>query len=199
MPRTPLTSRPLDLVYTLFFAIHIPATLLLDCQSLYPAWLLPAPLAALPRAYVAQYGDPLIGGLFGFFGDAARDALEVWLRPFMVLEAVFQLPVFILGIKALYNDDPSVYPLLLAYGASTATTTLPCIVAVLRTPLLSQPYVLEDLMGSAPAITPAQRAMLLVSYVPFLLVPLAIAVDMARRCARYVRAGVRAERERKGR
>jgi hypothetical protein len=63
-------------------------------------------------------------------------------------------------------DDKRIYPLLLAYGASTATTTLACVATFLYgTP--------------APLLTASQRIFLLSSYVPFLLIPLAMAVDSA--------------------
>ncbi|KAJ3918646.1 hypothetical protein F5877DRAFT_29487, partial [Lentinula edodes] len=56
----------------------------------------------------------------------------------------------------------SIYVLMLAYGASTATIVLPCIVHFLQEHL---------------NMTSSQRLMLLSSYVPFFLVPLLMAAD----------------------
>lgn len=59
--------------------------------------------------------------------------------------------------------------LLLAYGASTATTLLPVLNAV-----LTDPY-------SKPPLTTTELGILLSSYVPFLVIPLGMAVDMGLR------------------
>ena len=114
MSRIPLAQRPRDLAYFLFFLvrtlsppprpqptncqlnvnpgasrylqIHIPATVLLDCQALYPKGWVPAPLAALPKFYVDMSADPLIGGAMGLFGPAAYQA-SAWFRSFLMVEA----------------------------------------------------------------------------------------------------------------
>lgn len=72
--------------------------------------------------------------------------------------------------------------LLVAYGAATATTLLPVLNAVLTD------------KTSTPALNAAELGMLLSSYIPFLVIPLAMSVDMALRlvaiCGREnVRAG----------
>lgn len=62
-------------------------------------------------------------------------------------------------------DSRSIYPLLSIYGASSATTTYACLATVLTMPGISQPHLVK----------------LLASYVPFLLVPLMMAVDFGLR------------------
>lgn len=87
-------------------------------------------------------------------------------------------PVFLPSLSThsptdlLRAGDPSIYPLLALYGASSATTTFACIATVLHTPGLSS----------------AQLTKLLASYVPFMLVPLCIAVDYGTRLTRVMRA-----------
>jgi len=184
--RVPLKSRPLDLVYFLFFLMHIPATLLIDLQAIYPTAMVPKVIAQLPVLYVQMSGDPLIGGGMGYFGT---EETYVWFKTFLFLEAIFQLPTFVLGARALYNNSRSIYPLLLVYAASTTTTTLPCLSVILATPLA--PVV------AAGAITPAQQLLLLSSYLPFFLLPLVMTVDMAIRVSALVKAGVRAEDQKK--
>ncbi|KAI5123502.1 hypothetical protein M0805_006662 [Coniferiporia weirii] len=161
----PLSARPLDLLYFAFFLTHIPATLLLDLQALYPRALVPAPLARLPELYLHLVPDPLIAG--------ARDGgpAWVWFRTFLVLEAVFQLPVFCIGLRALWRDTNTrtLHVLLLIYAASTSTTVLPCLTTLLAP------------SASGAGLTPPQRALLLAAYVPFLLVPLIMGGDMALR------------------
>ena len=94
-----LKERPLDLVYVLFFTIHIPTFFLMDSQALYPeGW---RPLAQLIDWYLADYNDPLLGGALGEWKVGGW----IWagIRIFFWLEALFQLPMFFLGIKHLKN------------------------------------------------------------------------------------------------
>ncbi|KAI0275105.1 transmembrane protein 6/97 [Gloeopeniophorella convolvens] len=184
--RRPLSSRPADLIYFIFFLVHIPATLLVDCQALYPPHLVPAAVQGLPPWYVALSGDPLIGGAMGLLPNARELA---WFRSFLYLEIFFQLPVFILGARGLWKDSRGIYALLLFYGASTATTTLACLAAVVSTPAASA----ATRAAGIVSVTFEQRAMLLSSYVPFFLVPLWMAVDMALRLQGLVAAGARAQ------
>jgi len=58
--------------------------------------------------------------------------------------------------------------LLLAYGISTATTLIPTLSALYHD-------------NSVPALTASENVSLFGSYVPFLLIPLGIAVDMSAR------------------
>jgi len=181
-----LTSRPLDLLYFVFFLIHVPNTILVDCQALYPRHLVPDAIANLPKLYVGMSNDPLIGPAMGYFGASEN---YIWFKTFLVLEAFFQFPVFVLGLRGLWNGSKSIYVLLLVYAASTTTTVLPCLAVLLNTPLASA----EILAAHTIAITPSQRILLLSSYVPFLLIPLVMTVDMAFRTLGLLRAGVAAQ------
>lgn len=73
----------------------------------------------------------------------------------------------------LTTDDKRVYPLLVAYGAATATTLLPVLNAVLTD-------------NTVPALTSMEIGMLLSSYVPFLLLPLGMSVDFGLRLVKIV-------------
>ncbi|EJD07293.1 uncharacterized protein FOMMEDRAFT_100463 [Fomitiporia mediterranea MF3/22] len=199
--RLPLKSRPMDIIYFIFFLIHIPATILIDLQVLYPAEFVPKAIAELPKWYLQQYADPIIAGVFDLNGPPA---LWVWLKSFMVLEAVFQLPVFFIGLYALWTDSFVTYPLFLIYSASATTSTLPCISTLLRTPISSTPVPPVLLDPSNLTITPEQRINLLASYLPFFVIQLVMCVDMSLRVAGFVamaergmeqRAGKRAKKE----
>jgi hypothetical protein len=104
----PLTSRPLDLLYTIFFSIHIPTFFLMDSQALY-ARHFAGPLRGLLEWYLDVYNDPIMGGALGEWSTNERklggitvgggnDWVWVWIRSFLVLEALFQFPIFVLGI-----------------------------------------------------------------------------------------------------
>jgi len=180
----PLRERPLDLLYVAFFYIHIPATLLLDLQALYPKSLVPAVMSNLPALYVAMSQDPLVGGDMGYFGP---NYIASWFKAFLILEMIFQLPVFVYGIRDLRRESRSIYVLLLIYGASTATTTLACIAVILTTPTTSAQTVVSGVLS----VTEGQRLLLLSSYVPFFLVPLGMTFDMASRILNLIRTSER--------
>jgi len=131
--------------------------------------------------------DPLVGGVAGYFAGTNSDQF-LWFKCFVVLEAVFQLPVFFLGMRGLYNDSRAIYVLILLYGASTATTTLPCVAVIFQTPETTASTIVQNIAS----VTSAQRLLLLSSYIPFLVIPLIMAVDMAFRVFNLVEAGVRA-------
>jgi hypothetical protein len=75
------------------------------------------------------------------------------------------------------------------YGASTATTTYACIAAIIDTPATSAATIAQK----AISLTSRQRFILLVNYIPFFIIPLVIAVDMAFRLQKLASAGVRAQ------
>jgi hypothetical protein len=84
-----------------------------------------------------------------------------------------------------FTDSRSIYVLLLVYGASTATTTLPCLAVLLATPITSA----QTIAAGIQSVTSFQRLLLLSSYVPFFLLPLFMTVDMALRVVKLVHAG----------
>ncbi|KAJ3824134.1 transmembrane protein 6/97 [Lentinula raphanica] len=163
--------RSFDLVYFCFFLVHIPASILLDFQIVYPSTYVPPILPALLQWYVDFSADPLIGGIAT--GKIHPHGELFWLGCFAWLELLFQFPTFLLGLRALWTGSQSIYPLLIAYGASTATTTLPCIF-----------YILKEYSESR--ITSTQLLILLASYIPFLVVPLVMAIDIGFRVYRIV-------------
>ncbi|KAH6916062.1 hypothetical protein BKA70DRAFT_1092793 [Coprinopsis sp. MPI-PUGE-AT-0042] len=188
--RSSLFSRPADLVYFIFFLTHIPATLLLDLQAVYPEWLVPkdSPLRSLAAYYVSMTNDPVIGGVAGLFGPEFRHSL-LWIISFMHVELLVQLPTFFYGAYYLYHNRKQhiLYPLLTFYGASTATTTLPCVLLLLTTP--STGSSVAKILG--PTLTDSQRMTLIASYVPYFLIPLWMAVDMAFRSSSLISKGLK--------
>lgn len=186
----PITSRPLDLIYFAFFLVHIPATLLIDLQALYPPSVTPYFIRALPQLYVQMSNDPLIGGVLGMLGDSQP---FVWFKTFLAIEALFQLPVFMLGARGLWRDSRSIYVLLLIYGASTTTTTLPCLSVLLTTPITSAQTITDRVVS----VTTSQRLLLLSSYIPFFVIPLVMTIDMASRLSKLVTTGIDAADDKK--
>ncbi|KAJ7509892.1 transmembrane protein 6/97 [Mycena galericulata] len=170
MPPKPLTSRPLDLVYFIFFVTHIFASLCIDFQPLYPPALVPAPLRQFAEWYIRTSNDPLLKAVFGHGNDPL-----VWFKSFVFLEVFFQFPTFFIAARGLWNDSQKIYVLILVYAASTATTVWPCVATIVATPGPSP----AALARGIATVSADERAMLLASYVPFCVVPLVMTVDMA--------------------
>ncbi|KAK4056828.1 hypothetical protein OIO90_002078 [Microbotryomycetes sp. JL221] len=155
-------SRTRDMVYMAFMLVHIPATCFVDMHALpFISNLLPE--ASRLVYQIAHKDDPLL--------QSAHTPAFAWFRSFLLLEILFQLPTFVYGSWALWRDNTTVYPLLTIYGASTATTTLACLATVLQMPL-----------------TRERQAILLAEYVPFCLLPLAMAVDYGLRLTKMVKS-----------
>ncbi|WWC91335.1 uncharacterized protein L201_006278 [Kwoniella dendrophila CBS 6074] len=152
----------------LWFAFCGPITILLDLQTIYPKhWLADTQLSRLFEYSISLARDPILGG-------ALSNSKEfLWLKYFLYLEGFFQLPCFIIGAWGLWYNDKRVYPLLLAYGASTATTLIPCLGAIFT----SEP---------SPPFTTREIVTLLSEYIPFLLIPLGMAIDMGLKLVKIV-------------
>ncbi|KAH9982934.1 transmembrane protein 6/97 [Lactifluus volemus] len=172
--RRPLTSRPMDLFYCVFFLIHIPSILLVDCQVISPKRLVPGFVQSIIPWYVRLFGDPIIGGTMGLFANGSELA---WFKSFIYLQILFQLPVLFLGAHALWLDSRGIYGLLVLYGTATCMIALPCIATIINIPTTSD----MTISRNAISITPAQRILLLSIYVPFFVIPLYLAIDMASR------------------
>lgn len=59
MAPAPLFSRPFDIVMVLFFVSHIPITILIDSQAIFPRRWYPEGAVRFLDSYVDAFGDPL--------------------------------------------------------------------------------------------------------------------------------------------
>ncbi|GAA5848615.1 hypothetical protein JCM5353_000930 [Sporobolomyces roseus] len=155
-------QRTRDWIYLVYLAVHIPVTLVVDAQAIFFAKSISPDSLRAPFIFAAR-DDPLL--------QNATNPVFAWFQAFIILEVVFQLPTFFLGVRGLYRNSPSIYPLLALYGASCATTTYACLATVLYMPGISQAHLIK----------------LLASYIPFLLIPLAMAIDFGMRLTRIAR------------
>ncbi|ORZ33712.1 transmembrane protein 6/97 [Catenaria anguillulae PL171] len=105
--RRPLTSRPWDFVFFVYFALHIPISLLMDFQALFDYSRASQPLVDLAAWYTATFGDVLMR-------DARVDPQWTWFSTFVWCELLVQLPVFVLFSY-----------FLVIYGAHVSTTLVP--------------------------------------------------------------------------
>jgi len=151
--------------------------------------LTPSFVQKLTDTYIKLTNDPFVGNVSRM--KSATEPIEwVWMLSLFHFETLFLVPTFILGMVIMYKDWKAAYPFLIAYGASGAATALPCVAVILAIP--------DAATSPSPlAVTLSQRIMLLASYVPFILVPLGIAVELCGRTAKLIRAGLEAQDKRK--
>ena len=87
-----------------------------DLAPLYPAAIRPQVTVDIRTWYIATYKDR-------FFTDP-----PTWFRLYMLLEAVYHLPLSLWAVPALLRDDALVPLHLLVWACETALTTLTCVV-----------------------------------------------------------------------
>ncbi|KAI8074569.1 transmembrane protein 6/97 [Gongronella butleri] len=113
---TSLLQRPLDLVYFIYFATHIPVTVLIDFQVFYPAHWVPQVLKDALLMFANDYKDPFMGSSEPVY----------WYLSFIYAEALFQFAFFFVACKGLWQ---------VVYGAHVATTVWPTLFEVLLNPV----------------------------------------------------------------
>jgi hypothetical protein len=87
-----------------------------DLAPLYPDAFRPQITVDIRTWYIATYKDR-------FFTDP-----PVWFRTYMLLEAVYHVPLSLWAVPALLRDDMLVPVHLLIWACETALTTLTCVV-----------------------------------------------------------------------
>lgn len=84
-------SRPLDLIYLIYFATHIPVTLAIDFQIFYPPHWVPKVLSDALAFYIDTYKDPFMGSPTTLY----------WFKSFICCELIVQLPFFFIACVGL--------------------------------------------------------------------------------------------------
>ncbi|WFD33392.1 hypothetical protein MCUN1_000205 [Malassezia cuniculi] len=112
------------------------------------------------KYYIEQSNDPLL--------PHAWEPRYAWFRMAVLSEFLVQVPAFTLGIWAMWTDNKRAYPWLICYGTLASFTTLQCLATVLLGPERTQ-------------LSTANLQMILQNYIPFMLIPLAIAIDLGMR------------------
>ena len=145
--------RALRVIFALYFATHIPITLLIDAQAVLPPAWFPGFARQLVDYHVRTFHDPLM-----------RAPQPGWFRALVACELGLQLPFFFVALRALAARDDGARDAMLVYGAHVATTMVP-ILGVLATD--------ESAFPSERA-----RLTLICIYSPYLLVPLLLVIVM---------------------
>mmetsp|Transcript_4822 Transcript_4822/g.7297 ORF Transcript_4822/g.7297 Transcript_4822/m.7297 type:complete len:168 (+) Transcript_4822:164-667(+) len=106
------------LAFLFFFASHIPATLCIDLQALFP------------NLYHQKLKDLLLWYTDIFNDELMRGPHDTWFRAIVCGEFFFQLPFFFVAVKVLlntnnYNGKGWFRSACMLYGAHTSTTLIP--------------------------------------------------------------------------
>lgn len=135
--------------FLLFFLSHIPATLLIDSQALFPH-LYPKILKDVLKWYTDIFND-----------DLMRGPHDTWFKAIVGGELLMQLPFFFFAVYALLNthkvDGKGWFrSACMIYGAHTATTLIPILACHIFNPNASS----------------LEKIMVVSIYLPYLLFPL---------------------------
>ncbi|CAG8755159.1 8812_t:CDS:2, partial [Ambispora leptoticha] len=142
----PLTSRPLDLVYLVYFMTHIPITILIDTYPILPKQLVPDSITRINQWYK------------DFTADPNYNFEPMWFMSFLIIELFLHLPFFFYAINGLVKDSPSLRLPLLIYATETATSTF----AVLASLIFEH----------HAALTDEKKYFLISVHLPYLFLPL---------------------------
>ncbi|KAI8878087.1 hypothetical protein K501DRAFT_336980 [Backusella circina FSU 941] len=160
--RKSLFSRPLDLVYFIYFATHIPVTVCIDFQAFYPPEWVPQILKDALLMYTRDFKDPFM----------SSKEPTYWFLSFVVCELLVQLPFFFIACVGLVRDSKYIRLPLAVYGAHVATTVAPLLAEVLLNP--------------AYDLTQSERYILSGFYAPYFILPLIMVLDSSMRVHKYL-------------
>jgi hypothetical protein len=135
--------------FLVFFASHIPATLCIDLQALFPHNY-PQPLKDLLHFYIEFVND-----------DLMRAPHDVWFLALVAGELLLQLPFFFVAVYVLWNPDKFCgrgwfRSACMVYGTHTATGLIPILAHHL----------------SYDGATAIEKGMVVGIYLPYLIFPM---------------------------
>ncbi|TRY99764.1 hypothetical protein DNTS_020938 [Danionella cerebrum] len=151
--------RVLEIIFFIYFASHIPITLMIDLQALLPGHLYPAELKNMMHWYAAEFKDPMM-----------MDP-PAWFKSFVFCEALVQLPFFPVAAYAFLKGGckwirtPSII-----YSAHVATTLVAILSHILFYNFPLKPYPGPQTMN--------ERLTLVSIYAPYLIIPILILLTM---------------------
>ncbi|KAJ2140100.1 Transmembrane protein 97 [Coemansia sp. RSA 678] len=160
----PTLRQRLDTVFLGYFISHIPITIAVDVLPLLPTEIIPQPLLSLNRFLTTTIGDPFM------VIDRTRTDL-VWFRSLLTCELFVQLPFFFYAVWMLWTGSSRRHLWLLMYGVHVSTTMAP---------------VLGMLMFGDINRSCDERMALGAMYLPYLLIPLAMAAVSFTECSRML-------------
>ncbi|XP_077996289.1 sigma intracellular receptor 2-like [Glandiceps talaboti] len=152
-------ARILNAVFFLYFASHIPITVLIDAQSVLPKAWYPKMLRDTLEWYCKEFKDPMM-----------MDT-PIWFKSFCICEILFQFPFFFFATHAFWKGTAKRLRVpLLVYSSHVATT----VVAI-----LAHIFFHDFSKGEYPGPSTLQERLFLGAiYSPYLIVPLMLLFTM---------------------
>jgi len=141
----------LDYVFLIYFAIHIPITILVDAHALVP-----------DRNIFPQATIDAVDWYIKEFGDFLMAEPPLWFQSLVWAEMLLQLPFFFFAVYAFAKCRNWIRIPALLYGMHLVTVMIPILFETLFTPM-----------------NPQHRIKMLSIYLPWFLIPLAILIKMA--------------------
>lgn len=192
MTPKPLSSRPLDLLYVVFFVLHLIITLTIDILPLWPASTQTLPvikdvynaLKSVSYDYMTKSKDPFA---LASWGLVQHEWEFYFMKIFLYMELVIQIPAFILGTYGLHKNKPTFYPLILCYATAALVTTTTVLFVAINLPSADDPSL--DASSKFYALTHQARWTILGPLIPFLAIPAVMWVDMFIRVMDLVSVG----------
>lgn len=143
-------------------------------QGLVPATYVPKVFRNVLADYLTKSRDPLVPNTW-----LPRYA---WFRMSLLSEFMLQVPAFLVGLYAFWYNDARAYPFLIAYGAIACFTTLQCIAMV-------------TIGEERVHLSEANLLFILQNYIPFMMIPGVLMIDMIVRTTRRIHASHRITNE----
>lgn len=153
-------ERFIDWLFLLYFASHIPISLMFDSQTVLPRWIFPKPLVDTLDWYTVHLRDPMMA------------EAPAWYHSFCLCEVFFQFPFFFVATYAFWKGISKcrwVRLPLIIYSTHVMTTVIAILYHVNMHDFTSSKH-------PAPG-TPWERIQLSAIYLPYLTIPTAILLD----------------------
>eukprot|EP00245_Coleochaete_scutata_P004462 TRINITY_DN170_c0_g1_i2.p1 TRINITY_DN170_c0_g1~~TRINITY_DN170_c0_g1_i2.p1 ORF type:complete len:173 (+),score=29.68 TRINITY_DN170_c0_g1_i2:68-586(+) len=113
MVPVPLLQRPVDIIFIIFFIVHIPTSLLIDSQVVLPPGLFPQVLQDLLQFHISTNEDFLVG------------SKPAWFIGLTMCELLVQVPYFFIASYAFIAGKQWIQMPSILYGSHVATTLIP--------------------------------------------------------------------------
>ncbi|KAF8318659.1 hypothetical protein DL93DRAFT_2164840 [Clavulina sp. PMI_390] len=178
-----LKSSPLELFYFVWLLAHAYVAIFIDCQALYPSWILqffPQFLLELPKTWDEIAGDPLVRSLTAEGAGRVNEFTWFWALT-LTNEALVEIPTAIIGAVGLWKNYRANWIIVFIYGLVTSFSLIPCIATIWFAPA---PGMTSDL--TMVTLSDTQKKIIIGSYSPYFLVPFLMAVDSGRRIWNFI-------------
>ena len=108
----PLSKRPYDIFFLIYFITHIPITLVIDAQALIPSHYYRQSLVDLKYVHIHTFGDELM------------NTPPLWFKTGIALELLFQVPYFVYATYCFVVCNESIKLPTIIYCSHVITTVL---------------------------------------------------------------------------